>query len=161
MKALHIFLFSILLLISCDKTDCCDGIPGDDAIFELSIVNTLGEDLLNPETLGSIDLSKIRLYDVNDGEEVLIFNSMRDAQYGYITYERENMIRIRPFFDTSKKLNIVGYIKWNTEDYDTLNLTLVQQSKYTKRLTRIIYNDVEVWNDGTTPLKERYFQIVK
>lgn len=156
-----IALSAWFLFVSCNERDCCSGIPGDDLMFEFSVVNTLGIDLLNQRNQESFNQSEIRIYNSSGNNTSLVYNENSDAPYGYAIIERQPVYRIRPFFDT-KNLDVVGYIQWDETDLDTIKLDLVQQSSNVKRLTSIKFNGVEVWNEKTSPdPNNRYFQIVK
>jgi hypothetical protein len=149
-------------MTSCDEKDCCSGIPGDDVLFEFSVVNNSGLDLLDQDNAESFNQSNIRIYNSDGNDTSMVFNENSDAPYGYAIIERESIKRIRPFFDINDELTVFGYIRWNQDDLDTIQLKLIQQSSNVKRLTSIFYNNSEVWNEGdSTNPDNRYFQIVK
>ena len=164
MKMIYIILSSMILaLTSCDEKDCCSGIPGDDTLFEFSLLDESGTDLLDPEIQGTYNTDNIRLYNEENGDTTMVYDENSDTPYGYTIIERESVFRIRPFFlNADSEFETIGYIKWNSEEIDTLKLELVQQSENIKRLTKIHYNGIEVWNEETTSNSEdRYFQIIK
>ncbi|MCP4457113.1 MAG: hypothetical protein GY816_03650 [Cytophagales bacterium] len=162
MKILFVLFISALFMTACDEKDCCSGIPGDDVLFEFSVVNDSGVDLLDQDNQESFYQSNIRLYNSDGNDTSMVFNENSDAPYGYAIIERESTKRIRPSFAITDDLEVVGYIKWNETDLDTLQLTLVQQSTNVKRLAIIKFNGSEVWNEqSVTKPDNRYFQIVK
>ncbi len=162
--SISISILLLLTTLSCNENDCCSEIPGNDIIYEFSILDNSDRDLLNSEISVSFNTTDIRLYNYNEikGDTTMIYNGNSDAPYGYVIIERDSIFRLRPFFDTSDKLEVKGYIKWNSQDIDTVELKLVQQSTNIKRLTKIFYNGSEVWNEETSSNPEyRYFQIIK
>ena len=155
-----------LLSNSCkDENDCCSGIPGNDDIFEFSIVNLEQNDLLNPETEGSINTSEIRVYEYKNEEYIEINNPNMDASRGYMIYENENEFRMRLFIEAGVVIDDLiqrkAIVKWNELDQDTLELELIQEPSNVQRLIRILYNDIEVWDENNSKDNIRYFQIEK
>lgn len=147
------------------ENDCCAGIPGNDDIFEFSIVNSKKEDLLNPETESTLNTSNIKVFEYKNEEYVEINNPNLDASKGYMIYETEGEFRMRLFLEAGAVVNDIverkAILKWNESDQDTLELRLVQEPSNIQRLTRIIFNDNEVWNEENSIDNIRYFQIEK
>lgn len=160
MKKMTLIILLISLLLSCNnEQDCC--FPGNDTLFEFSIINSNGEDLLNENTQDTYNTNSIRLYDIIDGKENLIYFQNGDYPYGYSITKRDNLYRISPSFNESN-LRVSGIIEWNPNKRDTISLEMVQQSKNIKRLIKIEYNGQVVWSEETASNTDnRYFQIVK
>ena len=152
---------TIFLSLSCnDERDCCSQIAGNNTLFEFSLVNQNGEDLLNENTQNSYNTNNIKLYNLINGEEILINNPNSDSPNGYQIFEKEGLNLIRPFFNESN-LMVNGIIEWNPNKRDEISLEMVQQSENVKRLVEIKYNGEIVWDEETaTNPDNRYFQIV-
>ena len=164
MKKMAILFFTIFILQSCsDEKDCCSQISGNDVLFEFSIVNQNGEDLLDSNIQGSYNTNTIKLYDIINDDEVLINNSDSDTPNGYIIFKKDDLNLIRTYFDVkSNLLTHKGIIEWSPNNRDTISLETVQQSENVKRLIKIKYNNEVVWEESTaTNSDSRYFQIVK
>jgi hypothetical protein len=157
---LNLILFAFF---SCDKddTDCCSEV-GDDDIFEFSVLNASGEDLLDPSAEESLNTSSIKIFKIVDGNKVEINNPASDYPKGYQIVEGGEYYRFIPLFANSEPDESKGIIEWNENDSDTLTLNYTDQSGNTRRLKRISYNNKAVWlaNDDNSDEK-RYFQITK
>lgn len=160
MKKIILLLTSLLL--SCDdEKDCCSQIPGNDTLYEFSIINNNGEDLLDENTQDTYNTNSIRLYDIINGEEKLIYFQNGDYPYGYSIIKRDILYLIRLGFNESN-LKVSGIVEWNPNKRDTISLEMVQQSEHVKRLIKIKYNGDVVWDEETASNTDnRYFQIVK
>lgn len=161
MKKIGYLLMTILLSLSCsDEKDCCSQIAGNNTLFEFSLVNQNGEDLLNESIQDSYNTNSIKLYNLIDGEEILINNPNSDYPNGYLIFEKDGLNLIRPFFNESN-LIASGIIEWNPNKRDEISLEMVQQSENVKRLVKIKHNGEIVWDkDTATNPDYRYFQIV-
>ena len=90
MKKIGYLFVTILLSLSCsDEKDCCSQIAGNNTLFEFSLVNQNGEDLLNENTQNSYNTNNIKLYNLIDGEEILINNPNSDSPNGYSIFEKD------------------------------------------------------------------------
>lgn len=160
MKKIILLLLTSLFLSCNDEQDCCSQISGNDTLFEFSIINNNGEDLLNENTQDTYNTNSIRLYNIINGEEKLIYFQNGDYPYGYSIIKRGNLYRIRPGFNESN-LKVRGIIEWNPNRRDEISLEMVQQSENVKRLVKIKYNGEIVWDEeSATNPDNRYFQIV-
>ena len=159
MKKIGYLFLTILLLLSCsDEKDCC--YSGNDTLFEFSLVNQNGEDLLNENTQNSYNTNNIKLYNLMDGEEILINYPNSDSPNGYLIFEKDGLNLFRPYFNESN-LEISGIIEWNPNKRDEISSEMVQQSENVKRLVKIKYNGEIIWDEETaTNPGIRYFQIV-
>ena len=161
MKKIAYLFVTILLVLSCsDEKDCCSQIAGNNTLFEFSLVNQNGEDLLDENVQDSYNTNNIKLFNLIDGEEILINNPNSDSPNGYLIFEKDGLNLIRLSFDESN-LIVSGIIEWNSNKRDEISLEMVQQSENVKRLIKIKYNGETVWDEGTaTNPDNRYFQIV-
>lgn len=162
MKKIGYILITIFLSISCsdDEQDCCAQIAGNDTLFEFSLVNQNGEDLLDENVQDSYNTNNIKLYNLIDDDEILINNPNSDSPNGYLIFEKDGLNLIRPSFNESN-LIVSGIIEWNSNKRDEISLEMIQQSENVKRLIKIKYNGEIVWDEETaTNPDNRYFQIV-
>ncbi|WP_037315620.1 hypothetical protein [Salegentibacter sp. Hel_I_6] len=161
MKKLLFLNLLCFALFSCDKEEsyCCS--PGDDDIFEFSILNASGEDLLDPSTDESLNTSSIKIFKIIDGSKLEINNPNSDYPEGYQIVEGEDNFRFIPLFANSDPEVSKGIIEWNENDSDTLTLYYTDQSEETTRLTKIIYNAKEVWKENEENNERRFFEIEK
>lgn len=159
MKKIGFLLMIVFLSLSCsDEQDCCSQ---NDTLFEFSVVNQSGEDLLDENTLNSLNTNNIKLFNLINGEEILVNNPNSDSPDGYIIFERDGMNLIRTFFDESS-LTVNGIIEWDLNKRDLITLEMDQQSESVKRLIKIEFNSQVVWSEETASNpNNRYFQIVK
>ena len=158
------FALLVLAVSACNNLDCCSGVVADDTIFQFSLLDKQGRDLLDPQTPGSLDINAIRLYNLINSDTVMHYRSNSDAPYGYSIFKGpDSLYHFRPFFDFSQGLEITGYIRWNAYDLDTLQLSCRQENDNDrKRLIGIHYNGRLVWQEETANDPDyRYFQIVK
>ncbi len=163
MKKIEYLLIIIFLSVSCSDSeqDCCAQLPGNDTLFEFSLVNQNGEDLLDENVQDSYNTNNIKIFDLIDGQEILFNNPNSDSPNGYQIFEKDGLNLIRPYFDESN-LIVSGIIEWNSNKRDEISLEMVQQSENIKRLIKIKYNGEIVWDEKTASNTDiRYFQIVK
>ncbi len=152
-----IIIIAITLLISCNESDCC--YAGDDTLFEIGLFNSSGIDLLDTTNSESIDISKIRILNLRDGEAKIHYQSSSAAPYGYIIYERDSIFRLNPDFDLKDKKEATGFIQWNEDDLDTLDFVL---DKEFTRILSIHFNGTEVYNKETSDDWDyKYFKVIK
>lgn len=164
MKKMALLFLTIFIFQSCsDEKDCCTQIPGNDILFEFSIINQNGEDLLDVNTQDTYNTDIIKLYDLINDDELLISNPESDAPKGYRIFKKDGINLIRPYFNVqSNLLTHKGIIQWSSNNQDSISLEMIQQSENVKRLIRIKYNNEVVWDENTAVNSDyRYFQIVK
>jgi hypothetical protein len=160
-KLFFINVIILLLFSSCsNEEDCC--FPGDDDIFEIVLLNASGENLLDPNTPGSFNTSKIKVFNILNGEKMEINNPNSDYPKGYNIIERNGALRFVPLFGNSNLDVSEGIIQWNEHEEDTITLAYSLQSENVRRLIRIFYNNEEVWNETSADNREeRFFEIIK
>lgn len=159
---MRMLILVFILFLSCsDNEDCCSLISGNDTLFEFSVVNQNEEDLLNANITNTYNSNSIKLYNLINGNEVLINIPNSDMPNGYTIFTKDGLNLIRTFFDESS-LIVNGIIEWNVNNRDTISLEMVQQSENVKRLIKIKYNNKIVWDEETASNPDyRYFQIIK
>lgn len=166
MKTTTIFLITIIILATaCEKES--ENIVLYDANFDFGLRNAKGEDLLSKHTEGTYNTDKIRLYNVIDGQAILIpYQGLLDHPWSYLIFLEKDTNWIRPmpiqgknpFTDTGTDKTHVykTLIEWNENETDTIDLI---QDIGQKGIARIKYNSKEVWNGYNT--SARRFTIYK
>jgi hypothetical protein len=165
MKKLLIILI-ITTLLGCDKSDNSDNsnelIYGYniDVSIEFSVLNSQNEDLLNPENPNHLDVKKIKLFYIIDGEKKGIYNTFMDNPRNFRVYEHENEYRIGVSLnltETSEKP--ITYIQWNDTDTDTIEVT-IKRTPHSTLSEEIWLNGMHVWERGNNTI-DPYFVLRK
>jgi hypothetical protein len=162
MKNLLIILV-VTILFGCDKAD--DSIEREynsfiDVSLEFSVLNSQNEDLLNPENPNHLDITKIKLFYVIDGEMQEVYNPRMDHPRNFRIYQHENEYRIGVTLnltETSEKP--ITYIQWNDTDTDTIEVTIKRTQNSTIH-DEIWLNGIHVWELGDYTI-EPYFVLRK
>lgn len=160
MKKQFILLIALFALMSCKKEKepvVNNYIVNSSMLF--SLVNSQNEDLLDPNTPNAIDVSKIRVFYVENNETKLYFDGNMDAPFGYkLNTEQGN--RIVVFFNNSKmEERPITYIQWRENDRDKIEV------QYIKNIPSILKE--KVWLNGKLIWQEQdvqtknYYTIVK
>ena len=167
MKIYTILLMCGLLALnaSCQEdNDCCDGIPGNDEVFEFSILDEAGNDLLDPATEGTLNTDNISILELKNGNYTVINNPRMDASGGYRIYADTSPKKMRIFpgegFIDGDFIVKKIILRWNDMEKDSVNMFLRKNANI-QRLVRITYNEDEVWNSTQSEDGIRYFQVVK
>ncbi len=141
----------ILLFSTCNKVD---DVPTPNSFPLISVVDIKGNDLLNPENENAIPTEIIRIYYIRNGKPKLQYNSIGQYAYFYLTKHYDTHI-IAIQADISAK-ETTTLIQWNEHDTDTMICRFNDKS----RLTKVIYNNEEKWEDPSGR-NEPYFTIIK
>lgn len=175
----YIFQFLMgffILFASCkDEGDCCTPWVYVEN-FSFSVVNANQVDLLNPETDGSLNTPRIRIYECEyENERYVTINlpNRLDASRGYHIYgneEEEELFSMSLYISEEKVTGDLiekkGIIKWDYLDQDiikqdTIKIELIQANANVQRLKKITFNDNEVWNRDSSQDNIAYFKIIK
>ncbi len=108
--------------------------------LELSIQNSEGRDLLDPQTVGSFDHSQIKFFNSKEGAEKLINDN---TVPNFITNERGYYTL---HCNTNKD---TCYIRLSTTVIDTITTKWVSGSNYFFN-TKMWYNGKLIWENGKT-----------
>lgn len=151
------FIIIILFCSACSSDDNSDQMIVDTSI-NLSIRDSEGNDLLDPQTDNSYKESEIKLFYLKNGEEMEIFNSNLDYPKGFFIYKQENEFRMRIFPHTEMGEKFpTTYIKWNNSDIDTVKCN-IEKTTSSEICTKVWFNNNIVWEAYET---ERFFKIIK
>lgn len=92
-----------------------------DNTIEFRLVDSLGNDLLNPENPNSIDKTKIKLFYLINNELQEVFDPTKNYTRNFFIYQHEDGYRIRVFLNSSEKEELPEtYIQWTESDTDTI-----------------------------------------
>lgn len=157
MKNLLIIL--LIVLSSCNSDNNMQE-TNIEAGIEFYLLDSNGNDLLDPNNPNSIDLGILRVYEIINGEEVEINNPNLDGPRGFVLFEPEGIYdkyRLSLGLNTTEITNPTTIVKWTTTDTD------IFKSEYNRGdnfiiCTKILLNDEVVWQteDGL-----RFIEIIK
>lgn len=117
----------------------------------------LGNDLLNPSTVGSFNTGNVDLFYLNNGQKERVYNGNMDYPENFFIFEANGQYYMRLFPSEYVIGNrSTSFIQFNQTDIDTLTCQLLK-SESKAVCTQVWYNDQLVW-DGNGP---RYFEIRK
>lgn len=161
MKKILLLLFIAAIQLSCD-VNCCTVISAD---VSFSFVNSKGEDLLNPNTLGALTEENVDIYILKNGVKTRLYQGNLDAAKFFKIRTDNGKSRLIMYFDiVSENFNgnkITQFIRYKdgTEDEivgefnaDRKRNTLLQ----TVWINGIAKTKIETASSGQTP-----FVIVK
>jgi hypothetical protein len=93
-------LFIVALTAGCVEPDCCDVVTSNE--FLVNLQNAEAANLLDPQTAGAVDLSKTRLYLIENGETKMVKHespgAVLDYPYGVISFEENRVYGVKFFF---------------------------------------------------------------
>lgn len=149
-------LFSIFIIfISCSKENPTE--MNIDTSIDISVKNSEGIDLLNPNNSNSFKEQSISIYYLTDGELTLYNEPNLDYPNGFFIFQHENEYRLRLFPNTSSNESLPEtVIKWNSSESDALKCN-IEKTDNSEICTKVWLNDILVWENNS----DRYIQIVK
>lgn len=150
MKKIFLLLVPILMQ-ACDRSGL-DGPWNLGGAMQLSVSDEQGNDLLNPTVKfpKSVDLSKIHLYHMVDGKEVLVNNTMSDIPKGFYLISPEGeatrSYRLYISLNTSSKENpTMTILQWENGERTVIKTEFYRTRTVTKE-QKIWLNDLLVWD---------------
>lgn len=156
------------LLCSCKKDESIAGVHIS-VHQNFKVVNDAGNDLLDPENEGAIDLKKLKIYYVVDGERIDAgaYNRQRspgailDYPDGYsISKGLDGEYVFKVFLNDSMEIDgtiSITYIEWDEDDIDTIKAKNTVRGSSFFESKMIQFNDIEVSREEN----DQYFTIVK
>lgn len=131
------------------------------------VVDEEGNDLLDPNSSyeKSINLDKLWLYNVIDGEEVRVFDSLMDNPKGFRLFEPEgkyDSFRLSVSLMGGRRLaNTRTLLKWSETDVDTIDAYTEVGDGYEVTI-KLLLNGEEVWNvENAGDSEQRIMTIIK
>jgi len=161
MKNLIIILV-VTVLFSCSKSNEMEEQDAYylDVAIEFSVLNSQNEDLLNPENPNHLDVTKIKLFYLINGEKQEVYNPNMDSPRNFRIFKHESEYRIGISLNHSETSGKnMTYIQWNDSDVDTIEATIkkTQNSLYKDE---IWLNGIHVWERGDDTI-DSYFILRK
>jgi len=117
-----IILLSILFLSSCSSDDEKKNAFNYANQFQMTVKNSEGIDLLNPNSPNTLNTNNIKLYYLKNGVSEEVYNPSADFPRNYMIYLHPDgfyRIELTPNDAASEEFPI-SYIKWNETDTDTI-----------------------------------------
>ncbi|SFH18814.1 hypothetical protein [Pedobacter insulae] len=153
MKRIALILFVALIQISCREKNCCTII---DATVDLSIMNSNGYDLLNPNTPGALNEENIDILILKNGAKVRLYRGNLDVAKFFKIRNSNNKHIFQMYFDVSPESfngnKITQFIRYKdgTED------EIVGEFNENRKTNTLLQ---KVWINGV--VKTRPFVVVK
>lgn len=157
MKHVFYILCGLLVLSSCKKEEETYNSYDLDTHVEISVKNSKGKDLLDPNNPEAFKKNNIKLFYVKDGIAKEVFDGNLDFPRHFMVYKHESEHRIRIFPDDSEELTTT-LIQWEPDNVDTLKCK-IKKTAGAKVCIKAWFNDSLRWEMSMG--KERYFTIVK
>ena len=134
-----LFILIILLAIGCNKDDDC-GCTIISLDANISLKNTVGEDLLDPNSSNSYKKEDIRIYHLINGEQ------KRAGIDDVIYKDIDSIYRYRTFVNYEGNDEYpVTYIDWSETDRDTIKSEIYRTDNQTRAI-KIWYNGELMWD---------------
>ncbi|MDO8965343.1 hypothetical protein [Algoriphagus sp.] len=157
MKKNKLLFYLALILVSftgcIDRRDCCDMVISQE--FYVNLQNSEANNLLDPQTEGSVDISKIRLFLIENGEAKMYRvegGGILDNPFGIAPVEINGILNAKFQFQyNGKNKEIKGFIQWNESLVDTLNFTF-NSANNPSLIIRISQNGQTLWDKETDQL---------
>jgi len=154
-----IFLLIAFTIFGCNKSKEVSNHDVYDIGFELSVFNSLNEDLLDTATANHYEAKKIKLFYEVDGEVKEVYLTGMEYPRNFLIFKHENEYRIRIFMNSTETSDKpITYIQWNEVDTDTIEATF-EGSGANVRKRNVWFNGVEVWD--WTSNEDGYFEVIK
>lgn len=145
--------FLLLIAVGCNKDDDDCGCAIISLSADISIENTAGEDLLDPNSPNSYKKRDIKTYHLINGEE------KRAGIDDNIYQDADSIYRYRTFVNYEGNDEFpITYIDWSETDRDTIKSEIYRTNNQTRAI-KIWYNGDLMWDveNGGEP----YFTIIK
>ena len=154
-------LIILTVFVSCSKNN--DDEPQNQHSInrkvEISLKNSNGEDLLDPNNPNAYKAENIKLYYLINGEKQEVFNPNMDYPRNFLIYNHDPEYRIRIFQnDTDNETRPITYVEWNENETDTLQAEFFK-TENTIQVIKTWFNGELKW-DGSNG-QDNFFTIVK
>ncbi|MDX1279507.1 MULTISPECIES: hypothetical protein [Flavobacteriaceae] len=155
MKKLMI-LITVFTFYACSKNDDNNEQTSIDIRIDITIKDSDGVDLLNPENPNAYLEEDIYLKYLVNGEEQNVYYGHQDHPKNLFIFEHEGTYRIRVFPNTEASEEFpITYIYWSETDRDTIKCAY---NRYGNSIVcdKVWFNGDLIWDSG-----ERYIEIIK
>ena len=147
-----LFVLIVLLAAGCNKDDDC-GCTIYSLDANISLKNTTGDDLLDPNNPNSFKKENIRTYHLINGEQ------KRAGLDDIIYQDNDSIYRYRIFVNYEGNDEFpITYIDWSETDRDTIKSEIYRSGNVTRAI-KFWYNGELVWDGNTGTAGE--FTILK
>ncbi len=148
-------------LLGCSNSD--DGkkeqIYLGEILFDFSLQDPSGTDLLDPNVEGSFNTDEIALYEKVDGTYILFDQPLSAHPKGYTIDEWEGLYYFTPYYFDAKAASHDLKIEWGNGKTDFILVTCEDGDGNWKNANEITYNGNLVWNMELNP-EDKIFTIV-
>jgi hypothetical protein len=154
MKKIILICLTMFLLISCNSDDIVIDGFNYDAILNISVTNTKGDDLLNPDNSNAIAQSKIKILYLVKGKLIQESNGT-DYPRNFMIYKQDGLNIIRVFLNSSAEEQYPQtYIQWSEDNTDIIKIEYNRTSNSVTKKT--------IWlNDKLVSDIEPYLKVIK
>ncbi|WP_143960936.1 hypothetical protein [Litoribacter populi] len=144
-KIFFLFACPILFLSSCIG-DLCGCVDMAGFHYDMSVVDEQGRNLISEETPNHIIPSDIRIFIVENGEEVMVRQEGGveiESRHGVVTVEVGDEKRLRLFYDSEGRTeDFTSIIQWSEGDRDILDHRFNSE----KKLIQVVRNEEVLWD---------------
>ena len=153
----YVILMISLMIIGCSKDNQNENINAFnlDVGVEFSVINSDGEDILNPNNPNAINKSDIKLFYLIDGVKKEVYNSNYDYPRNFKIYEHQNEYRITIWQNnTDSEEKPLTFVQWSKDENDIDKIETIYERTSNAVLQRKIWlNDDLLWesNSGIEP----------
>ena len=156
-----IALIILAVFVSCSKNN--DDEPQNQYSInrgvEISLKNSNGEDLLDPNNPNGYKAEEIKLYYLINGEKQEVFDPNMDNPRNFLIYNHDSEYRIGiSLNDTDSDTRPITYVEWNEIETDTLQAAFFK-TENTIEVIKTWFNGELKW-DGSNG-QDNFFTIVK
>ena len=155
MRTLLIFVSIFVAMIACDKEK--EKLVLDQGV-EITVLDELGNDLLNPTNQNFYDEGTIKIFYLINGVIEEVYNQNYDNPRNFRISEREGLFRLMLTLNATENDEYpITYIKWSESDTDTIKCS-VSRTYRSVVCIKVWYNEALLWDDLSI---ERRIQIIK
>lgn len=143
----YLLIFLTIILFSCSHENNKESYIIDAAI-DFYVLDSNGNDLLDPSNPDALNLDDVRVFEVVNGEEVEVYNPNYDAPHGFMHLEPEGIYdkyMLRLFLNITEKSNpTTTIVRWSDTDEDVFKAEIDRGRNHIV-CTKIWLNGKFVW----------------
>jgi len=161
LNQIEVKTMAIVFFFACFISGCSDkkekGFIIVDIGLEMSVKNTEGIDLLDPNSPGSFIAEDIKLFYLKNGEAEYVNEGHLDDPKGFRILRAEGEYRIRIVLNNSETEDFpITYIQWNEDRTDTIKCEIHREPGLVM-CTKVWINDELKWEGYDT---ERFVEVI-
>jgi hypothetical protein len=153
-----ILILTLFFIMGCSKNNTLEDY---DISIELLVFDAQGNDLLDSNFEGFVDVSKVKIYFEIDNKKILQFHENLDCQTNFCKRSDQGINFV--FFvpnDSSTEEFPVTYIHWTETDIDTVTCQFERGDGFVL-CQKVWYNGELMFPDKAIPGLPRAFKIIK